>query len=234
MVGFTVEPKSHHQKTMNYQSSSAAYGSQGNSENKSCSPPPASIYTTTPQPTRRNLTTSTMAAATKAILFRATIVVALLAASATQALVTVRQPPPPSSSRGFVAVSASARAVCGVVPSAVRAHRIRRKSLRFESNPRMPSRLRSTSPDDDNDDVGTEIKADGDNDDDGTTDKSILDTINDFLDTPILDANNRSDQGPVAEALKEFVRDEPELAQVTFSVVVVAFLVVATRIATSL
>ncbi|OEU09036.1 hypothetical protein FRACYDRAFT_249381 [Fragilariopsis cylindrus CCMP1102] len=53
---------------------------------------------------------------------------------------------------------------------------------------------------------------------------SILDKINKFLDTPILDANNRSNQGQLSELLKEFVRDEPELAQVTFSAVVVALL----------
>ena len=53
---------------------------------------------------------------------------------------------------------------------------------------------------------------------------SILDKINKFLDTPILDANNRSNQGQLSELLKEFVRDEPELAQVTFSAIVVALL----------
>ena len=63
---------------------------------------------------------------------------------------------------------------------------------------------------------------------------SVLDKINKFLDTPILDANNRSDQGAVTEALKEFVRDEPEVAQVTFSVAVVAILVLLTKIITSL
>ena len=65
------------------------------------------------------------------------------------------------------------------------------------------------------------------------TEKSLLDKFNDFLDTPILDANNRSDQGAVAEVLKEFVRDEPEIAQVAFSVVVVALMVLATRVAMS-
>eukprot|EP00536_Pseudo-nitzschia_multiseries_P010963 jgi/Psemu1/289404/fgenesh1_pg.354_\ len=62
---------------------------------------------------------------------------------------------------------------------------------------------------------------------------SLWDTVNDFLDTPILDANNRSDQGAVAETLKEFVRDEPELAQVTFSAAVVAILVLGTRLVMS-
>ncbi len=67
-----------------------------------------------------------------------------------------------------------------------------------------------------------------------TTEKSLFDKVNDFLDTPILDANNRSDQGALAEALKEFVRDEPEIAQVTFSVVVVAILALLTRAVMSL
>lgn len=66
-------------------------------------------------------------------------------------------------------------------------------------------------------------------DDEDDSEKSLFDKVNDFLDTPILDANNRSDQGALAETLKEFVRDEPELAQVTFSVVVVAILALVTR-----
>ena len=65
------------------------------------------------------------------------------------------------------------------------------------------------------------------------SEESVLDKINNFLDTPILDANNRSDQGALAETLKEFVRDEPEIAQVTFSVVVVAIMVVLTKVITS-
>eukprot|EP00534_Pseudo-nitzschia_fraudulenta_P000215 CAMPEP_0201131518 /NCGR_PEP_ID=MMETSP0850-20130426/42938_1 /ASSEMBLY_ACC=CAM_ASM_000622 /TAXON_ID=183588 /ORGANISM="Pseudo-nitzschia fraudulenta, Strain WWA7" /LENGTH=151 /DNA_ID=CAMNT_0047401569 /DNA_START=98 /DNA_END=553 /DNA_ORIENTATION=- len=64
-------------------------------------------------------------------------------------------------------------------------------------------------------------------------DRSPLEKLNRFLDTPILDANNRSDQGAVAETLKEFVRDEPEIAQVTFSVVVVAMMVLVTRVVLS-
>ena len=60
--------------------------------------------------------------------------------------------------------------------------------------------------------------------------KSILDKINSFLDTPILDANDRSDQGPIAETLKRFVRREPQLASVTFSVVVVAFMFLLVRV----
>jgi len=62
---------------------------------------------------------------------------------------------------------------------------------------------------------------------------SLWDKVNNFLDTPILDANNRSDQGAVAETLKEFVRDEPEIAQVTFSAVVVAIMVLVTRLVMS-
>ena len=71
------------------------------------------------------------------------------------------------------------------------------------------------------------------NNDDDSSEASLFDKVNNFLDTPILDANNRSDQGALAEALKEFVRDEPEIAQVTFSAVVVAILVIISRIVLS-
>mmetsp|Transcript_4131 Transcript_4131/g.9829 ORF Transcript_4131/g.9829 Transcript_4131/m.9829 type:complete len:152 (+) Transcript_4131:108-563(+) len=64
---------------------------------------------------------------------------------------------------------------------------------------------------------------------DDDSEKSLFDKVNEFLDTPILDANNRSNQGALAETLKDFVRDEPELAQVTFSVAVVAILALVTR-----
>ena len=54
---------------------------------------------------------------------------------------------------------------------------------------------------------------------------NVLSHINKFLDTPILDANNKSNQGPVAEALKDFVKDDPQVASITFSVLVIlAFL----------
>ena len=56
-----------------------------------------------------------------------------------------------------------------------------------------------------------------------------LSKLNSFLDTPILDANNKADEGPIAEALKEFVRDDSEMASITFSVVVVVFFAVVTR-----
>lgn len=59
---------------------------------------------------------------------------------------------------------------------------------------------------------------------------SLFDQINDFLDTPILDANNRNDQGAVAESLKRFVRREPQLASITFSVAVVAFMFLLVRL----
>jgi len=88
---------------------------------------------------------------------------------------------------------------------------------------RSPILLRSTTDDDDNDSDGNEESSSDEN-------KSFLDKINDFLDTPILDANNRSNQGAIAEFLKEFVRDEPEIAQVTFSVVVVAILALLTKL----
>jgi len=59
-----------------------------------------------------------------------------------------------------------------------------------------------------------------------SNDISLLARINSFLDTPILDANNKGDQGLISEALKDFVRDDPQLAQITFSgVLIVAFFV---------
>lgn len=60
-------------------------------------------------------------------------------------------------------------------------------------------------------------------------DKSIFDQINAALDTPILDANERSDQGAIAEALKGFVRSEPQLASISFSAVVVVLLFILVR-----
>ena len=62
---------------------------------------------------------------------------------------------------------------------------------------------------------------------------SLWENVNQFLDTPIVDANNRTNQGPVQEVLKEFVREEPELAQITFSLVVVAVLFLVTKVVTS-
>lgn len=50
-----------------------------------------------------------------------------------------------------------------------------------------------------------------------------LSKLNSLLDTPILDANNKKDEGPIAEALKDFVRDDSDMASLTFSVVVVLF-----------
>uniref|UniRef100_A0A7S4NAC2 Uncharacterized protein n=1 Tax=Odontella aurita TaxID=265563 RepID=A0A7S4NAC2_9STRA len=56
----------------------------------------------------------------------------------------------------------------------------------------------------------------------------ILDRINSFLDTPILDANDRSEQGPVVDNLKAFVRRDPQVASVTFSIVaLLAFVAIA-------
>ena len=91
--------------------------------------------------------------------------------------------------------------------------------------------LRSNSDEGSGDETNTETRED---DDESEEEGSLFDKINNFLDTPILDANNRSDQGAVAETLKEFVRDEPEIAQVTFSVVVVAILALATKTIMSL
>eukprot|EP00535_Pseudo-nitzschia_heimii_P003857 CAMPEP_0197177096 /NCGR_PEP_ID=MMETSP1423-20130617/2824_1 /TAXON_ID=476441 /ORGANISM="Pseudo-nitzschia heimii, Strain UNC1101" /LENGTH=172 /DNA_ID=CAMNT_0042626589 /DNA_START=77 /DNA_END=595 /DNA_ORIENTATION=+ len=172
------------------------------------------MTTTATKATPRRRTTTTRISFAR-ILFRAAAIAALSAISAVRALAL---PPPSPSRKGFVAVSARTaavgRGVGGAAPSATR-------------RPKPVFLLRS-APDDD--DADAEITAD----DGDENEKSILDKINDFLDTPILDANDRSDQGPVAEALKEFVRDEPELAQVTFSVAVVAVLVAVTRLATSL
>jgi len=66
--------------------------------------------------------------------------------------------------------------------------------------------------------------------DDSDSNSSPFAKINSFLDTPILDANNKSDQGVVAEALKDFVRDEPQVAQIAFSGAVVVLFFVGVRI----
>lgn len=57
----------------------------------------------------------------------------------------------------------------------------------------------------------------------------VLDKLNSVLDTPILDANNKEDQGPIVNGLKNFVRDDPDAASLTFSVVAVILMAVATR-----
>ena len=80
-------------------------------------------------------------------------------------------------------------------------------------------RFETTKDDDDNSD---EVLA--------KDDTSLFDQINAFLDTPILDANDRSDQGAVAETLKRFVRREPQIASIAFSAVVVAFMFLLVRI----
>jgi hypothetical protein len=59
---------------------------------------------------------------------------------------------------------------------------------------------------------------------------SLLDQLNAALDSPILDANNKADQGFVAEALKLFVRGQPEVASITFSIVVIGMLVGLVRL----
>mmetsp|Transcript_11068 Transcript_11068/g.27220 ORF Transcript_11068/g.27220 Transcript_11068/m.27220 type:complete len:152 (-) Transcript_11068:761-1216(-) len=84
---------------------------------------------------------------------------------------------------------------------------------------------RHATPSADNDDESTVG-----GDDDKATDSSPFAKINSFLDTPILDANNKSDQGAVAEALKDFVRDEPQVAQIAFSGAAVLFFFVGVRI----
>mmetsp|Transcript_9934 Transcript_9934/g.14971 ORF Transcript_9934/g.14971 Transcript_9934/m.14971 type:complete len:153 (+) Transcript_9934:124-582(+) len=85
--------------------------------------------------------------------------------------------------------------------------------------------LYATPPTDDDGDIGSDDKTD-----DSNSNSSPFAKINSFLDTPILDANNKSDQGVVAEALKDFVRDEPQLAQIAFSGVVVVLFFVGVRI----
>jgi hypothetical protein len=70
----------------------------------------------------------------------------------------------------------------------------------------------------------------GSNEDPNPPSKNLFEQINDVLNTPILDANVRSDQGPVAEALKKFVRREPQVASVTFSVVVLATIALLFRL----
>ena len=136
-------------------------------------------------------------------------VFALLGLSAVTALL-VRPSP---SSRGLS---------CAIADST----KFRTQSLQSDANAIVA--LRTTQGDDDNNDSVN------DNDNEDSSEPSLLDKLNKFLDTPILDANNRSDQGAVSEVLKEFVRDEPEIAQVTFSVAVVAILVLVTKFVTSL
>ena len=85
----------------------------------------------------------------------------------------------------------------------------------------------SNDNNDDKADIDNDTSTDSENENESELEESslsILDKINKFLDTPILDANNRSNQGQLSELLKEYVRDEPELAQVTFSAIVVAIL----------
>ena len=82
----------------------------------------------------------------------------------------------------------------------------------------------SPTPEENNDQSATTIEEENDEDDGG-----VLSKLNSVLDTPILDANNKEDQGPVINALKNFVRDDPDMASVTFSVVVVIFMAIATR-----
>jgi len=134
------------------------------------------------------------------------VVFALLGLSAVTALLVL---PSPSSRRQSCAIDDSTK--------------FRARSLRSDASAIVA--LRSTQGDDD---------SVNDNDNEDSPEPSLLEKLNTFLDTPILDANNRSDQGAVSEVLKEFVRDEPEIAQVTFSVAVVAILVLVTKFVTSL
>eukprot|EP00550_Attheya_septentrionalis_P009876 CAMPEP_0198287542 /NCGR_PEP_ID=MMETSP1449-20131203/6308_1 /TAXON_ID=420275 /ORGANISM="Attheya septentrionalis, Strain CCMP2084" /LENGTH=159 /DNA_ID=CAMNT_0043985503 /DNA_START=215 /DNA_END=694 /DNA_ORIENTATION=- len=65
-------------------------------------------------------------------------------------------------------------------------------------------------------------------------DLTVLEKINAVLDRPILDANDWSDQGPIVEPLKKFVRSQPEVASITFSAMVILGLLGAVRFVNSL
>ena len=67
----------------------------------------------------------------------------------------------------------------------------------------------------------------------GASGDSLLSRMNELLDQPLLDANIRSDEGPVKEALKSFVRDDPTIASVAFSVAATAFFVLLIRLVNS-
>ena len=133
-----------------------------------------------------------------------------------------------------VLVSLALSSVCIVAPVqgfsvGYRATAIRRHTLSDTATP-ITSRTASLplyANSEDDADANDNIQADAE------APLSLWDKVNKFLDTPILDANNRSDQGAIAETLKEFVRDEPELAQVAFSAVVVVVLVLGTRLVMS-
>lgn len=75
------------------------------------------------------------------------------------------------------------------------------------------------------DEIGSEQNQSGSPEEEG-----VMDRINSFLDTPILDANDRSDQGPLVDKLKAFVRRDPQVASVTFSVVALLVFVLIARL----
>lgn len=68
----------------------------------------------------------------------------------------------------------------------------------------------------------------------GAIGDSLLSKMNELLDQPLLDANFRSDEGPVKEALKSFVRNDPTIASVAFSVAATSFFVLLIRLVNSL
>lgn len=83
-----------------------------------------------------------------------------------------------------------------------------------------------------NDDTEEEMRSrssgegDTSSDDENSSPNDPFARINSFLDTPILDPNNIKDQGPVLETLKEFVKNDPEFAQLTFQgILILGFLV---------
>ena len=63
----------------------------------------------------------------------------------------------------------------------------------------------------------------------GSSISSLIRNVDSFLDTPILDANDRTDQGLLAESLKRFVRSDPQIASITFSAIVVTFIAILIR-----
>mmetsp|Transcript_36175 Transcript_36175/g.84582 ORF Transcript_36175/g.84582 Transcript_36175/m.84582 type:complete len:157 (-) Transcript_36175:434-904(-) len=100
--------------------------------------------------------------------------------------------------------------------------RTSRRSSRYVATVKMST---GTSPDDETEDEEEE---------EFVAPESVLDKINAALDAPLLDPNVYSDQGEISEALKEFVRGQPEVAQVVFSFVTFGVLFALGKIIVSL
>lgn len=99
-------------------------------------------------------------------------------------------------------------------------HRTTKPSLSAFTGKRSVSLLFSTPDEDEEDTPALPVESE---------EESLFSKINKALDTPILDANNKDDQGALVEGLKKFVRDEPELSSISFSVIAVIFFAVLTR-----